>query len=227
MRAILFTFLVVALSHAAASQQIPCSTFDEHSGTDSPDDRMKGCRSFNELEAAHGIQIKQFPGIKSYACFATTFPEETSDLFIFVELAGVVSIKDDKVHNGFVSMKTFSGGVGLNEGFTNVTWTQYPKEKPLLWSAGTWLGHGDAEIAKAGDIGKPDPAYEPDDVWKAMHLPRLHFSTDTDTVKLRLELNNDKGLVETLEFNRWTGRARLDLTGEQRALRCVSVWEPK
>jgi hypothetical protein len=123
-------------------------------------------------------------------------------------------------------MKTFLGGLKLNDGFTDITWTQYPKENPFLWSAGTWLGHGDAQMIKGlGNLEKPDAEAEPDSAWEAMGLPRLHVSADSDTVKLRLELNNHKGAVETLEFNRWTGRGRLDLNGDQQALLCVSAWE--
>jgi hypothetical protein len=218
-----FLLLILITTPVVLAQQIPCEKYDEQTGPGLPDHTMKGCRSFNELQAAGGIQIDKFKGFKSYACFATTFPEEASDLFVFVGISGVVNIEHDKVHNGFASMKTFLGGLKLNDGFTNMIWTQYPKENPFLWSTGTWVGHGYAHVG-LDNTDKPDTEVEPE--WEALGLPRLHVSVDSDTVKLRLELNNHKGSVETLEFNRWTGRGRLDLNGDQRALRCVSAWEP-
>jgi hypothetical protein len=54
-------------------------------------------------------------------------------------------------------------------------------------------------------------------------MPRLHASVESDTVTLRLEMNNAKGMVETLKFNRRTGRALLDLGEKEQALRCVTI----
>ena len=226
MKLALLAFIVLLTTPFVFGQQIPCTKYYEQTGPALQEYTMKGCRSFNELQAAGGIQIDKFKGFKSYACFATTAPQEASDFFIFVAISGVISIEHDKEHNGFASMKTYLGGLKLNDGFTDMTWTQYPKENPFLWSAGTWVGHGDAQMIKGlGNLGKSDAEVEPDSAWEAMGLPRLHVSADSDTVKLRLELNNHKGSVETLEFNRWTGRGRLDLNGDQRALLCVSAWE--
>jgi hypothetical protein len=220
-------FIMLLAAPFASGQQIPCAKYDEQTGPTLQEYTMKGCRSFNELQAAGGINIDKVKEIKSYACFATTSPKEASDFFVFVTISGVISLRNNKVHNGFASMKTFLGGLELNKGFTNMTWTQYPKENPFLWSAGTWVGHGDAQMYTAsGNPEKPDKE-EPDSAWKAMGLPRLHVSADSDTVELRLELNNEKGAVEALKFNRWTGRGRLDMNGDSEALLCVSAWEQK
>ena len=225
MKLALLAFIVLLTTPFVFGQQIPCTKYYEQTGPALQEYTMKGCRSFNELQAAGGIQIDKFKGFKSYACFATTAPQEASDFFIFVAISGVISIEHDKEHNGFASMKTYLGGLKLNDGFTDMTWTQYPKENPFLWSAGTWLGHGDAQMYTAsGNSEKPEKE-EPDSAWKAMGLPRLHVSADSDTVELKLELNNEKGAVETLKFNRWTGRGRFDMNGDSEALLCVSAWE--
>ncbi len=138
----------------ALGQQISCAKFDEQQGAKPPEYTMKGCRSFNELQAAGGIKITEGKGMKSYACFATTFPEEGQDLFIFAALGGVFEFTDDKEHNGGASIQTFFGGVQLNKGYTPMVWTQYPKENPFLWSEGTWLGHGDAQMMTWSDETK-------------------------------------------------------------------------
>jgi len=64
-----------------------------------------------------------------------------------------------------------------------------------------------------------------EDNWKLLHIPRLHASVESDTVTLRLGMNNANGAVETLNFNRRTGRALLDLGNKEHALRCVSIEE--
>jgi hypothetical protein len=203
----LLAFIVLLTTPFVFGQQIPCAKYDEQTEPALQEYTMKGCRSFNELQAVGGIKIDKF------------------NLFVFIAISGVISIEHDKVHNGFASMKTFLGGLKLNDGFTDMTWTQYPKENPFLWSAGTWLGHGDAQMYTAsGNSEKPEKE-EPDSAWKAMGLPRLHVSADSDTVELKLELNNEKGAVETLKFNRWTGRGRFDMNGDSEALLCVSAWE--
>jgi len=183
---------------------------------------MKGCRSFNELWVAGGIKIAKVKGTKSYACFATTLPEEEQDLFLFASLTGTEVIGDDKDHNGDASMQTFLGGVKLNGGFTPMTWTQYPKENPFLWSGGTWVGHGDAQMMTWSDEAK-SLVPQPESSWKLLRVPRLHASVEGDTVALRLDLNNDAGAVETLKFNRLTGRALLELDDRSHALRCVAI----
>lgn len=214
--------LIPLAASCVAGQQIPCAKFDEQQEHKMPEYTMKGCRSFNELQAAGGIKITKGKGTKSYACFATTLPEEDQDLFIFASLSGTETISDDKEHNGDASMQTFLGGVKLNGGFTPMTWTQYPKENPFLWSEGIWLGHGDAQMMGWSEEAKalvPRPESE----WKRTHLPRLHASVDSDTVMFRLDINNDKGNVESLRFNRRTGRALLELDDNSHALRCISI----
>ena len=203
----------------ALGQQISCAKFDEQQGAKPPEYTMKGCRSFNELQAAGGIKITEGKGMKSYACFATTFPEEGQDLFIFAALGGVFEFTDDKEHNGGASIQTFFGGVQLNKGYTPMVWTQYPKENPFLWSEGTWLGHGDAQMMTWSDETK-SLVPQSEDNWKLLHIPRLHASVESDTVTLRLEMNNAKGAVETLNFNRRTGRALLDLGNKEHASLC-------
>ena len=185
---------------------------------------MKGCRSFNELLAAGGIKITKAKEIKSYACFATTFPEESFDLFVFAELGGVMYFPDNKDQNGSASMKTFVNGVKANDGYTPMTWTQYPKSSPFLWSDGAWLGHGDAQMTTWSEESKSFVP-EPESKWKLMQIPRLHASVEDDTVILTLDLNNAKGSVETLRFNRRTGRASLGSGNDQQALRCVAIGE--
>jgi hypothetical protein len=214
--------LILFTTPLAFGQQIPCAKFDEQQGYKSPQYTMKGCRSFNELEAAGGIKVTKGKEIKSYACFATTSPEEAQDLFIFAALRGVMSYPDDKEQNGMASMQMFMGGVKLNGGFTPMKWTQYPKENPFLWSDGSWVGHGDAQMMVWSDDTK-SLVPQPESNWKLMHLPRLHASVDGDTVILRLDINNDKGTIESLRFNRRTGRALLELGDNTLALRCVSI----
>jgi hypothetical protein len=213
------TLLVLMLlaTPFALGQQISCAKFDEQQGQESPKYTMKGCRSFNELQAAGGIKIVKEKGIKNYSCFATVFPEEGRDLFIFASLGGVISFSNEE-QNGFASMETFMGGVSLNRGYTLVTWTQYPKANPFLWSEGNWHGHGDAQMK--------DESLKPESNWKRLHIPRLHASVEGDTVQLRLEINNDLGAVETLDFNRRTGRALLNFgDNEEYALRCIPIEE--
>lgn len=185
---------------------------------------MKGCRSFNELQAAGGIKITKGKGFKSYACFATTEPEEGQDLFIVASLGGVMIIGDNKEQNGTASMQTFMDGVKVNDGFTPMTWTQYPKESPYLWSEGTWLGHGDAQLMNWSEEAK-SLVPQPESNWKLLHIPRLHASVESDTVTLRLEMNNAKGAVETLNFNRRTGRGFLGLGEDELRLRCIPIEE--
>jgi hypothetical protein len=223
MKLTLLALMLLATSFTFG-QQIPCAKFDEQQGYKSPEYTMKGCRSFNELQAAGGIKIIKGRGIKSYACFATTLPEEGQDLFIFASLSGIESISDDKEHNGDASMQTFLGGVKLNGAFTPMTWTQYPKENPFLWSEGTWVGHGDAEMMTWSDEAK-SLVPQSESSWKLLHVPRLHASVDSDTVVLRLEMNNDRGAIESLRFSRRTGRAVLELGGNSHSLRCVSIEE--
>src|SRR5262249_55135905 len=127
-----FLSLVLFTSAFALGQQISCEQFDDQHGYKPPEYTMKGCRSFNELQRAGGIKITKGKGIKSYACFATTFPDEGQDLFIFASLGGVMQFDDNKEQNGMASMQTFLGGVEANNSFTPVTWTQYPKETPFL-----------------------------------------------------------------------------------------------
>jgi hypothetical protein len=223
MKAMVLALLLVATCFASG-QQIACAKFDEQQGYNSPKYTMKGCQSFNELQAAGGLKIDEGRWSKPFACFATTFPEEAQDLFIFVSLDGVIDFRDSTGDNGDASMQTFFGGVKLNSGFTSVTWTQYPKENPFLWSEGTWTGHGDAQLMKWSEESKslvPDP----DAKWNVLHIPRLHASIEDDTVTLRLEMNNVDGSVETLKFNRRTGRALLDFSEKEHALRCVPVAE--
>jgi hypothetical protein len=222
--------LMIFMTQLAISQQIPCAKYDEQTPPIVPENTMKGCRSYNELQAAGGIQIEKTKGFKSYACFPTTLPEEASDLFIFVGISGVISIGDKKEHNehnGFASMKTFIGGVQVNDGFAEMTWIQYPKENPFLWSSGDWVGHGDSQMMTVGASGKLESSSGTDSDWKSIGVPRLHVSVESDTARFRLELNNESGAVETFRFNRWTGRGILDLSGSQKALRCVSAWEPE
>jgi hypothetical protein len=214
--------LILLATSFAVGQQIPCTKFDEQPDTKIPQYTMRGCRSFNELEAAGGIKIDKGKEIKSYACFATTLPEEAQDFFIFAVLGGIMTYPDDKEQNGMASLQTFSGGVKLNSGFTPLKWTQYPKENPFLWSEGTWLGHGDAQMMGWSDEAKA-LVPQPESDWKRMHLPRLHASVDSDTVIFRLDINNDKGNVESLRFNRRTGRALLELDDNSHALRCVPI----
>lgn len=219
---LLLLVLILFATSFAVGQQIPCAKFDEQQGHKAPEYTMKGCRSFNELQVAGGIKITKGKEIKSYACFATMSPDEGQDFFIFASLGGIMNYPEHKEQNGMASMQTFLGGVEVNSGFTPMTWTQYPKETPFLWSEGTWLGHGDAQLMKWSDEAK-SLVPESESQWKLMHLPRLHASVDTDTVILRLEMNNDKGAVESLRFNRRTGRALLELDDNSRALRCVSI----
>jgi hypothetical protein len=113
--------LILLASSFAVGQQIPCAKFDEQQEYKTPEHTMKGCRSFNELQAAGGIKIIRGKGTKSYACFGTTLPEEAQDLFIFASLSGTETIGDDKEHNGDASVQTFLGGVKLNGGFTPMT----------------------------------------------------------------------------------------------------------
>jgi hypothetical protein len=214
--------LILLGTSFAVGQQIPCAKFDEQQEYKSPQYTMKGCRSFNELEAAGGIKITKGKEIKSYACFATTSPDEGQDLFIFAALGGVMSYPDDKDKNGMASMQTFLGGVKLNDGFTDMTWTQYPKASPFLWSDGAWVGHGDAQMMGWSEEAKA-LVPQPESNWKLLHLPRLHVSVDVDTVIFRLDMNNDKGAVESLRFNRRTGRALLELGDKSQALRCVAI----
>jgi hypothetical protein len=96
MKPTLLALMLLATSPFDLSQQIPCAKFDEHQGDKSPAYTMKGCRSFNELLAAGGIKIDEGKGTKSYACFATTFPEEGEDFFIFAYLSGIEHNVDDK-----------------------------------------------------------------------------------------------------------------------------------
>lgn len=221
MRLTLLSLMVVATSFASG-QQISCAKFDEEQGSKAPQYTMKGCRSFNELVAAGGIKITKAKEIKSYACFATTFPEESFDLFVFVELGGIMYFTDDKEHNGSASMKTFVSGVKANDGYTPITWTQYPKENPFLWSDGAWLGHGDAQMTTWSEETK-SLVPQPESNWKLMQIPRLHASVEDDTIILNLDINNAKGSVETLRFNRRTGRASLGSADKQQALRCVTI----
>jgi hypothetical protein len=225
MKTTLLILVLTGVGSFGVSQQISCAHFDEQQGFEPPQYTMRGCRSFNELLAAGGIKITQGPGIKSYACFGTTFPEEGHDLFILASLGGVMSFSGDNKQNGMASMQTFGGGVKLNGGFTDMTWTQYPEERPILWSEGTWVGHGDAQMTGWNEEAK-SLVEQPAAIWKSLHIPRLHASVESDTVTLRLELNNASGAVETLDFNRRTGRALLDLGSDERAVRCVSVEEP-
>lgn len=208
------------------AQQISCGTFDEEQGHKLSEYAMKGCRSFNELRATGEVRVAKGRGIKSYACFATTFPEEGKDFFVFASLGGIMSFPTEKDKNGYAFMQTFLGGGELNDGYTTLTWTQYPKERPFLWSEGIWLGQGDAQMMTWSKDNKslvPDPEPEPE-YWKLLQIPRLHASVESDVVTLRLELNNGTGIVETLRFNRLTGRALLDFgDNQQRALRCVSI----
>jgi hypothetical protein len=219
----LFLFAALLLGGPQAlCQQIPCPTFDEHPGNDTPEYKMKGCRSFNELLAAGGITVTSYKGFKSYACFATTFPEEASDLFIFVEIAGVIAITDDKEHNGFARMATFLNGIKANEGVADMVWTQFPKDEPYLWSEGVWVGHGESQVVRFDESGKGESVPGADSELKAIHVPSLSASVDSDTVQLKLDLNNDKGAVEELEFNRRTGRARLKIGDDYQLMRCVA-----
>jgi hypothetical protein len=145
--------LMLLATPFALGQQIPCSKFDEQQQEyETPEYTMRGCRSFNELLAAGGIKVDKGKRDRPYACFASTLPEEGQDLFIFASLSGIESIAGDKEHNGSASMQTFRGGVEMNHGFAPMTWTQYPEKNHVLWSEGTWLGHGDAEILVYGPL---------------------------------------------------------------------------
>jgi hypothetical protein len=207
-------------------QQIACAKFDEQHGSNPPEYTMRGCRSSNELLAAGGIKVNTDKEIKDYSCFGTSRLEEARDLFIFVSLGGVINFRDDRDQNGLASLQTFSNGVEINKGYTPMMWTQYPKDDPFLWSAGEWLGHGDAQMMKWSEETKslvPDAEIQ----WKLMQRPRLHASVDGDSVTLRLELNNASDAVERLRFNRRTGRAILNLGDEDKALLCVNMQDQK
>lgn len=223
MKIVLLTLILLASSFAL-SQQITCAKYDEQQGYKLPESTMRGCRSFNELLAAGGIKISKGKGVKSYSCFSTTSPGEAEDLFIFISFMGVISISGDSEHNGAASMQTFLGGVKANDGFTDMTWTQYPKESPFLWSEGIWVGHGDAEMSQWSDEKKA-LVPQPKSNWKLLRVPRLHASVEDDTVTLRLDINNAKETVETLKFNRRTGRALLDGEDKERSLRCIVIDE--
>ena len=86
----------------------------------------------------------------------------------------------------------------------------------------TLVGHGDAEMMIWSDEAK-SLVPQSESSWNLLHVPRLHASVDSDTVVLRLEMNNDKGAGESLRFNRRTGRAVLELGGNSHSLRCVSI----
>jgi hypothetical protein len=73
--ALLF-FIAFVTTPFVFSQQIPCAKYDEETKPSLQEYTMKGCRSFNELQVAGGINIDKFKGFKSYACFATTAREE-------------------------------------------------------------------------------------------------------------------------------------------------------
>ena len=119
-------------------------------------------------------------------------------------------------------MQTFLGGVKVSGGYTPMTWTRYPKQSPFLWSDGTWVGHGDAEMTKWSEETK-SLVPVPESNWKVLHMPRLHAFVESDTVRLRLDMNDEKGTVEELRFNRRTGRALLNLGDKERALRCATI----
>jgi hypothetical protein len=216
--------LVLLASLFGLGQQIPCAKVDEQQQEyKSPEHTMRGCRSFNELLAAGGIKVAKGERTKPYACFATTFPEEGEDLFIFASLSGIENFVGDKVHNGSASMQTFTGGVEMNHGFAPMTWTQYPEKNHVLWSEGNWLGHGEAQLTEWNEETKSlDPW--PDGVWP-VNVPRLRVLVENDTVRLRLELNDTKGTVQTLDFNRRTGRALLGIGKKEQPLRCIPVGE--
>jgi hypothetical protein len=218
--------VMVLATPFAFGQQIQCAKFDEQHGSNPPEFTMRGCRSSNELIEAGGIEVHTTKEIKDYSCFGTMRPEESQDFFIFVSLGGVMNFPNNKEQNGMASLQTFSEGVEINKGFAPMMWTQYPKDNPFLWSDGVWLGHGDAQMMKWDEATKslvPDAEIQ----WKLMHRPRLHASVEGDTVTLQLELNNANGAVETLMFNRRTGRAALTLGNTDKALRCVSVQDQR
>jgi hypothetical protein len=61
--------LILLATSSAVGQQIPCTKFDEQQGYKTPEYVMKGCRSFNELQAAGGIKVaKGKSKLRQFVC---------------------------------------------------------------------------------------------------------------------------------------------------------------
>lgn len=207
-------------------QLLDCSKINEEQGSSLGPDAMEGCRSFNELNVSGGLQLNTFTGTNGYACFATTAPGETQNLFVVAALSGVQTVAGDADHNGVASLQTFVDGVKVNDGFAPMAWTQYPKKSSLLWSAGTWAGHGETEMMTMNAAGKLAPDMDESE-WQSSQVPKLSVSVEDDNLEFRLELNDRYHRIESLRFNRVTGKASFNLSDKSsdnaQAMRCFPI----